>query len=67
MLNVFTPARSALISATTALESMPPERNAPSGTSETIRSRTDSRSRSPTRCAHARGVRASFVRKSSDQ
>ncbi len=33
------------IIATTALESTPPERKAPSGTSEIIRSLTDSRSR----------------------
>ena len=31
--------------ATTALESTPPDRNAPSGTSEIMRRRTDSRSR----------------------
>ena len=38
-------ADSPAIIATTALESTPPERNAPSGTSEIMRSRTDSRSR----------------------
>jgi hypothetical protein len=34
------------IIATTALESTPPDRKAPSGTSEIMRRRTDSRSRS---------------------
>jgi hypothetical protein len=36
------PALVSTIAATTALESMPPERNAPSGTSLISRSRTDS-------------------------
>ena len=48
-------AESPAIIATTALESTPPERKAPSGTSEIIRSFTDSRSRrtssSPASCS----------------
>ncbi len=46
MLQVCTgPSDSPAMVATTALESTPPERKAPSGTSEIMRSRTDSASR----------------------
>ena len=46
--------RDSLIIATTALESIPPERNAPSGTSEMRRLRTDSWSRAASSSCHAR-------------
>jgi hypothetical protein len=49
------PAPISRIIATTALESMPPERNAPSGTSETRRLRTASRSRSRSSASHVSG------------
>ena len=53
------------IIATTALESTPPERNAPSGTSAIIRSRTDSRRRS-TSSASASRVADRIVEREAD-
>ena len=44
------------MNATTQLESMPPDRNAPIGTSLTICIRTDSSSRARTRSTHSRSV-----------
>ena len=44
------------MNASTALESMPPDRNAPIGTSLTICMRTDSSSRARTRGTHSLGL-----------
>ncbi len=56
-----------LISATTVLESMPPERNAPSGTSDISRTRTASRSISSTRSPASASVSFAFFEKSGCQ
>ncbi len=54
------PAPARLISATTALESMPPLRNAPSGTSLIIRRRTASSSRATISWHHSSSGRSAF-------
>jgi len=56
-----------LINATTALESMPPDRNAPSGTSDIRRTRTASRSNSMARSPASASLMLILLVKSSDQ